>query len=351
MKSRRLFHLVLFLAWFAFVSMLSAQTTANDYIASAKAKFDKGNFNGAIADCTKAIELNSNNAEAYDGRGFAKNTKGDFDGAIADYDKAIERNPNYALAYTNRGLTKELKGNHNGAIADWTEAIELDSKFALPYYNRGTAEYHEGNLDSAMADLDKAIELYPQYAFAYGNRGIVKELNGDLNGAIADFEKTIELIPGYAFAYGLLADAKQSKGEFEAAIDDYSKSIELDRANADYTRFYLTLTLRRLHRDDGPSGLAMAIKAWKDGWIKTVGLYLTGNLPEADFLARAEQGDAKIVREHQCEAFYFVGMRHLIAKEQATAKNFFTKCLTTNAKDFVEFSLARAELARLSDKQ
>lgn len=351
MKQSLLLCLGLLWTGFAFISTLSAQTTANDYIASAKTKYAKGDFNGAIAILTKAIELNPNNAEAYNDRGFAKNTKGDFDDAIADYDKAIKLHSNYALAYTNRGLTKDLKGNHNGAIADWTEAIKLDPKFALPYYNRGTAEYHEGNLDTAMTDLDKAIELYPQYAFAYGNRGIVKELNGDLNGAIADFDKTIELIPSYAYAYGLLADAKQSKGEFETAIDDYAKSIELDKANADYARFYLTLTLRRLQRDDIPSGLAIEVKGWKDGWIKTVGLYLTGNLPETDFLAHAEQGDAKIVREHQCEAFYFVGMTHLLAKEPSIAQKFLKKCLATNEMDFVEFFLARAELVRFSDKQ
>ena len=30
----------------------------------------------------------------------------DYTGAIADLDKAIELDPNYALAYTNRGLAK-----------------------------------------------------------------------------------------------------------------------------------------------------------------------------------------------------------------------------------------------------
>ena len=35
-----------------------------------------------------------------------KYDRGDYTGAIADYDKAIELDPNYALAYTNRGTTK-----------------------------------------------------------------------------------------------------------------------------------------------------------------------------------------------------------------------------------------------------
>jgi tetratricopeptide (TPR) repeat protein len=351
MKQYPWLRLCLFWAVVAVASTLSAQTTARDYIASAKAEYAKGDFNDAIENFTKAIELNSKDAEAYNDRGCAKNAKSDFDGAIADYNKAIELHSNYTLAYTNRGLTKHLKGDENGAIADWTKAIELDPKLALPYYNRGTSEYHAGNRDTAMADLDKAIELNPHYAFAYGNRGLVKEINGDLNGAIADFDKTIELIPGSAYVYGLLGDAKQSEGDFEAAIYDYAKSIGLDKANADYSRFYLALTLRRLQRDDGPSELAVEVKGWKDGWIKTIGIYLTGNLPETDFLAHAEQGDAKIVREHQCEAFYFVGMTHLLANETTIAQKFLGKCLATDKTDMAEFFLARAELAQLSDKQ
>ena len=50
-----------------------------------------------------AIELNPNDAEAYNNRGVAYSNKGDYDRAIADYTKAIELNPDYVEAYSNRG--------------------------------------------------------------------------------------------------------------------------------------------------------------------------------------------------------------------------------------------------------
>lgn len=41
-----------------------------------------------MADFTEAIELNSTNARAYSNRGLAKFEMGDFDGALTDYDRA-----------------------------------------------------------------------------------------------------------------------------------------------------------------------------------------------------------------------------------------------------------------------
>ena len=52
----------------------------------------------------------------------------DYTGAIADLDKAIELDPNYALAYTNRGLAKAHLKQYSEAIADYDKAIELDLK-------------------------------------------------------------------------------------------------------------------------------------------------------------------------------------------------------------------------------
>ena len=43
------------------------------------------------------------NAEAYYNRGIAYGDKGEYDKAIEDYSKAIELNPEYAEAYNNRG--------------------------------------------------------------------------------------------------------------------------------------------------------------------------------------------------------------------------------------------------------
>jgi tetratricopeptide (TPR) repeat protein len=53
--------------------------------------------------------------------------KGDYDGAIADSTKAIELKPNYAEAYADRGLTKLGQGKDAEAQQDLDTALKLDS--------------------------------------------------------------------------------------------------------------------------------------------------------------------------------------------------------------------------------
>jgi tetratricopeptide (TPR) repeat protein len=57
-----------------------------------------GNYNDAIADCTKVIQIDPTNANAYCMRGFLHKRSGDLDSAIADIEKALKLDPNYVEA-------------------------------------------------------------------------------------------------------------------------------------------------------------------------------------------------------------------------------------------------------------
>ena len=49
----------------------------------------------------------------------------DYRGAIADYSKAIELNPDFSEAYYNRGTCKIILKDKEGACLDWSKAGEL----------------------------------------------------------------------------------------------------------------------------------------------------------------------------------------------------------------------------------
>jgi len=63
--------------------------------------------------------------EAFLKRGMARQQKGDHDAAIADFTKAIEMNPDCVQAYASRGLSKEAKGDAAGAKADYGKSIQI----------------------------------------------------------------------------------------------------------------------------------------------------------------------------------------------------------------------------------
>ena len=90
---------------------MSKKEAAEKYFKLGKQKYNKKDYQGAIADYDKAIELNPKDARAYYNRGTAKNELKQYKEAIADYDKAIELNPKDADAYNNRGTAKMISSN------------------------------------------------------------------------------------------------------------------------------------------------------------------------------------------------------------------------------------------------
>src|SRR5262245_39867081 len=97
--------------------ILRASTHRASGWALADDREDSDNKSGdiAIKGCTARIRQNSRNAAAYNNRGFEYRHKSDLDRAIADYTKAIEINPRYA-DYNNRGYAYTIKGDFDRAI-------------------------------------------------------------------------------------------------------------------------------------------------------------------------------------------------------------------------------------------
>ncbi len=52
--------------------------------------YERGDYDGAIRDCTKAIELMPNNGDFYRMRGDAYEKKGEYDRATQDFHKVSE---------------------------------------------------------------------------------------------------------------------------------------------------------------------------------------------------------------------------------------------------------------------
>jgi tetratricopeptide (TPR) repeat protein len=119
----------------------------------------------------------------------------DYDKAIKDCDKAIELAPKCAEAYNARGMAYWGMGpkNDDKAITDWTRAIELNPNFDGPYLNRSAAFVRHGTFDKAIEDCTQAINIAPMSAEAYRYRANACEKKGDQVKAKADRDKAKEL--------------------------------------------------------------------------------------------------------------------------------------------------------------
>ncbi|HYZ96412.1 MAG TPA: tetratricopeptide repeat protein, partial [Nitrososphaeraceae archaeon] len=81
--------------------------------------------------------------------------------------KDLEINPENADAYNNKGLSLYYSGNYNEAIECYDKALEINPENADAYNNKGISLYYGGNYNEAIECYDKALEINPDYAQAY----------------------------------------------------------------------------------------------------------------------------------------------------------------------------------------
>jgi len=119
---------------------------------------------------TQQKQIGSRDAEVYYKQGSDYLIRGQYDQAISDLNKALEINPRYAEAYSNRGLAYTGKVQYDQAILDLNKAIETNPRLAIAYLNRGIAYWYKVQYDRAISDYTKALEINPKDAMAYYNR-------------------------------------------------------------------------------------------------------------------------------------------------------------------------------------
>lgn len=69
-------------------------------------------------ECASQQPVKLISAEEYNHRGISWGEKGDYDRAISDFNKALEINPRYAGAYRGRGITFFYKRKYDKAWQD-----------------------------------------------------------------------------------------------------------------------------------------------------------------------------------------------------------------------------------------
>lgn len=98
-------------------------------------------------------------AAGYNRRGNQYSRNGAYEPAIADYTRALELDAAFAEAWFNRGVSWYELGRYDAAIADLTRAIELNPAEDNYYGRRSLAYLFSDRPAEAQADQDKCDQL------------------------------------------------------------------------------------------------------------------------------------------------------------------------------------------------
>lgn len=167
------------------------------------------------------------NAMEHFTKGMDFAAKMDFDAAIREFGKAIEVNPAAVDAYYQRGVAFYFKKDNQSALSDFNKVIELNPRMAIAYIYRAGIYRARNEVGLARRDMDTAIEVDPRSWLAYSTRAADHFTAGEYAAAISDYTKAIEIHPEDSSSYTMRAFAYEQTGQKSLAKADRQKAKEL----------------------------------------------------------------------------------------------------------------------------
>ena len=149
-------------------------------------EYDKG-----LPFIEKYIELNPNEANAYDSLAEFHLNKGEFDKAIENYQLAFEVDPEFEWATRNLALAKyqEKMASEDAKVMQWTS----ESDEAKSAFNTGMWQFYNLEWEKANESFSNAIETDESFALAYAMRARTHRLMQNQSSANEDLDVAVSM--------------------------------------------------------------------------------------------------------------------------------------------------------------
>ncbi len=165
----------------------------------------------ALVAARKAVELDSNLAEAHTSLGNALISNAQLTLSEPEFRRALELNPNYATAHQWLAECLFGQGRFPESLAENERAHELDPLSLIINASYASSLSGVGRYDDAIKQARKTLELDPELVPAHEILGQTYEDEGKLDEAIAEYRKANEIGPTPS-NYAMLAHAYAKTG-------------------------------------------------------------------------------------------------------------------------------------------
>jgi Predicted integral membrane protein len=201
-------------------------------------KRTEDNLNKAIELFQSAIKEDPNYAPAYVGLADCYNSLGTVQmGAFPPVEgrrraeeaatKALELDSELAEAHSSLGQVKHYNWNWTEAERDFKRAIELNPNSANAHNFYASYLMSRGRIDESIALSDRARELDPFSLSISAQRGFLLENARRYAEAIEQLRGVIAMDPGHYQAYWFLGHAYAANRQFDEAVAAAEKAVEL----------------------------------------------------------------------------------------------------------------------------
>jgi tetratricopeptide (TPR) repeat protein len=211
-----------------------------------------------------SLETQAQNPKRFFKAGEDFTLAGNYQDAVEQFTKAIDLQPDYDKAYQARAVVYEKLGMKREAAEDYDRAATFLDKKPEVYYEAGRLYYELAEYDKAIDRLDKSIEMKRNYVEPYQVKanvliaeelyeealevahyaltlkentynfylhGTVNEKMGKLESAEADFINAVSNNHSHVPSLLALADVRLRLGKTDFALQHANRAIQLDNEN------------------------------------------------------------------------------------------------------------------------
>ncbi len=230
------------------------------------ARYEMGDFEGAISDFDEAIKLRPNHAGTWIWKAAACSRREQWQAAILGLERAIAIRPEATTQYQtlgkpvaqraieyfrhqlqrgqkevdifrSRGLAYQFIGETEQAIADYSAALRMQPDVET-LVRRGQAFAQVENHPQAIKDFTQVIKQHPDNHWARFCRALSRKAAGDSAGALQDVVKAIKTAPRHSRYHVLHGELLQKTGtcrvdgDWTKVIKAYERALRFDSADS-----------------------------------------------------------------------------------------------------------------------
>jgi tetratricopeptide (TPR) repeat protein len=188
----------------------------------------KKQYQAAILEWRKAIELNPDDSRARFNLAVNLEQDGQKEEAIAQYQKVLSIEPDNVLVHVSLGAALAATGHLSEAISHYTKALEIDPENARAHTLLGITLLEKSRMEEALSHFQRALDLDPENADAQNGVGIILARRGRLLEALPHLEKAVGVKPDlFEFQFNL-GRVLAAQGKFNEAIPHFEKAANLN---------------------------------------------------------------------------------------------------------------------------